>query len=67
MFALEHANYARWLSVHVCNVVTLQTSHPRVYEEFSSGAFAVRKSTHAFSAIAMDRAHEQENTSIKGD
>ena len=67
MFALDHVNYARWLSVHVRDMATLQTSHPGVYQKFSSGAFAVRKSTRVFSAIAMDHAHEQENSSIKGD
>lgn len=48
-------------------MTTLQTSHPSVYEKFTSGALTVRKITHAFSAIAMDHAHEQENASIKGD
>jgi len=48
-------------------MATLQTSHPSVYQKFTSGAFAVRKSARAFSAIAMDHAHEQENSSIKGD
>ena len=67
MFALDHVNYVRWLSIHVHDMTKLQTSHPRVYEEFMSGAFAVRKSTHAFSAIAMDHVHKQENASIKGD
>ena len=67
MFALDHVNYARWLSVHVRDMATLQTSHPSVYQKFTSGAFAVCKSTRAFSAIAMDHAHEQENSSIKGD
>ena len=67
MFALDHVNYARWLSVHVRDMATLQTSHPSVYQKFTCGAFAVRKSTRTFSAIAKDHAHEQENSSIKGD
>ena len=65
MFALDHVNYARWLSVHVRDMATLQKSHPTVYQKFISGAFAVHKSTNPFSAIALDHAHEQENASIK--
>ena len=65
MFALDHINYARCLSVHVRDMTSLPTSHPSVYQQFTNGAYAVRKSTHAFSAIALDHAHEQENSSIK--
>lgn len=67
MFALDHINYARCLSVHVRDMTSLPTSHPSVYQQFTNGAFAVLKSTHSFSAIALDHAHEQENSSIKGD
>lgn len=31
------------------------------------GNFTVKKSKHAFSAIAIDHAHEQNNASVKGD
>lgn len=66
MFVLEQINYAMWLLVHVWDMVILQTSHPNVYHNFTNGAFVVRKSSHAFSAmIALDHAHEQENASIK--
>ena len=67
MFALDHVNYARWLSVHVRDMATLHKSHPSVYQKFTSGAFVVQKSKNAFSAIALDQAHEQENASIKGE
>ena len=67
MFALDHVNYARWLSVHVRDMATLLRSHPSVYQKFTSGAFAVQKSKNAFSAIALGHAHEQENASIKGE
>ena len=63
-----HINYARWLlTIHFRDMTTPQTSHPRVYEKFAPGAFAVRKSTRVFSAIAMDHAQEEENASIKGE
>lgn len=38
MFTVDHVNCARWLSVHIRNMTTLQTYHPRVYEKFTSGA-----------------------------
>jgi hypothetical protein len=31
------------------------------------GNFTVNKTTHNFSAIALDHAHEQNNASVKGD
>ena len=51
MFALDHVNYARLLSVHVRDMATLHKSHPNVYQKFTSRAFAVQKSKNAFSAI----------------
>ena len=68
MFVLDHVNYARWLSVHVRDMVQLKDSHPKVYEHFESGAFVVNKTTRVFSAIALNHAHEQKNAAaIKGD
>ena len=67
MFALDRVNYSRWLSMHIRDMERLPTAHPDVYQKFCSGAFTVHKSRHAFSAIALDHAHEQENASIKGD
>ena len=67
MFALDRVNYSRWLSMHIRDMERLPTAHPDVYRKFCSGAFTVHKSRHAFSAIALDHAHEQENASIKGD
>lgn len=57
----------RWLSVHVRDMATLHKSHASVYQEFTSGAFTVHKSTNVFSAIALDHAHEQKNPSIRGE
>ena len=66
-FVSDHVNYARWLSVHVRDMVQLKDSHPKDYEHFESSAFVVNKTTRVFSAIALDHAHEQENAAIKGD
>lgn len=67
VFALDHINYARWLSVHVRDMCSLKEAHPTVYEEFSSGAFVATKIQQPFSAIALDQAHEQMNAQVKGD
>ncbi|KAJ8366786.1 hypothetical protein AAFF_G00342400 [Aldrovandia affinis] len=48
-------------------MVTLVTKHPSVYAQFLAGNFTVKKTTHAFSAIALDQAHEQNNALVKGD
>ena len=48
-------------------MVSLKECHPNVYAEFVKGNFTVRKSKRAFSANAIDHAHEQNNASVKGD
>ena len=66
-FALGHINYARWIPVHLRDMVTLATKHASVYTQFLAGNFTVKKTTHAFSAMAIDQAHEQNNAFVKGD
>ena len=67
LFALNHTNYARWIPVHLRDMRSLSQIAPDVAVEFEQGSFTVRKSTRAFSAIAIDHAHEQNNASVKGD
>ena len=67
MFSLDHINYARWLSVHLREMRALQVKHPDVYRHIRQRQFVVHKTKHAFSAIALDHAHEQINASVKGD
>lgn len=66
-FALDRTNYARWIPVHLRDMVGLKQSHPDIYAEFMNGKFVVKKTRHAFSAIAIDQAHEQNNACVKGD
>jgi len=47
--------------------LALQEHHPEIYCQFMSGNFAVSKSTHKFSSMAIDQVHEQLNAVIKGD
>ena len=66
MFALDHTHYARWLSVHIRDMMTLAERHPDVLSEFTSGNFVVHKTSNKFSAIALDQVHEQNNAMVKG-
>ena len=67
MLAFDHTNNARWLPIHIKDMVQLKERVPSVYEEYNKGNFVVQKSTHVFSTMAMDQAHEQMNDLIKGD
>ena len=66
-FALNHHNYARWLSVHLLDMRALPQTAPDVARTFDDGFFTVNKSSKRFSAIAIDQAHEQNNAIVKGD
>ena len=41
MFALNHSNYARWLPVHIRDMVQLPTKAASTYAEFKKGHFVV--------------------------
>ena len=66
-FALNHTNYARWLPVHIRDMMTLAQIHPAVAREFEAGKFVVRKTCHSFSSLPIDQAHEQNNKRVNGD
>ena len=66
-FALGHTNYARWIPIHLRDMLNLESKHPRVFSQFMMGNFTVRKTGRSFSAIAIDQAHEQNNALVKGD
>ncbi len=65
-FALDHTHYSRWIPVHLRDMVSLKECHPAIYAEFMKGNFVVKKSKHAFSSIAIDQVHEQNNAHVKG-
>lgn len=68
MFAMDHPNYARWLSVHYRDMCELPVKHPEVYAQFcNNGSFVVHKTSRLFSSIALDHAHEQVNAVVKGE
>ena len=66
-FALDQIHYARWIPVHLRDMITLKDVHPTVFAELMKGNFVVKKTERRFSAIAIDQAHEQNNASVKDD
>ena len=64
-FALNHTNYARWLTVHPRDIYALQHEVPDVHQRFTNGLFVVHKTQRRFSAIPVDQAHEQNNALVK--
>ncbi|XP_044175497.1 uncharacterized protein LOC122958628 [Acropora millepora] len=67
VFALDHQNYARWLSVHLRDMLELSQKHPDIHQEFTRGSFVVHKTQKPFCSIALDHAHEQVNAVVKGE
>ena len=55
IFSLNHYNYARWLSVHVNDLMRLPITNRRLYEEFLAGNFVLQKSNNSFSAMALGK------------
>ena len=65
-FALNHHLYARWASVHIRDIKTLEESGSDLIEEFAQSKFVVTKSRNRFPAIALNQNHEQCNATLKG-
>ena len=67
MFSLAHYHNARWMTVHVRDLLTLENTCPTTHEQFLNGNFVTQKTSHKFSALAHDQVHEQRNAMVKGD
>ena len=68
MFALDHYLYARWMSVHMRDLLALEFDCPSVHQQFSEkGNFVTQKTNKKFSGMAHDHVHEQLNAIVKGD
>ena len=65
IFALNHFNYARWLSLHVDDLLKLVYKCSDIYKEFCNGHFVISKIESPFSSIAIDQAREQNNAIIR--
>lgn len=42
-FAFNHVHYARWLTVHLVDLLNLEISHPDLYQSFAKSNFTVQK------------------------
>ena len=62
LFAMDRTRYARWVPVHITNMIQLKDTS--VYRFIH---FTVLKTGHTFSSMALDQNHEQLNEVIKGD
>ena len=66
-FTFDNYHYAWWISVHLRDMMALSHLHPDIHREFVKGHFTVKKTSHAFSNLAIDQAHEQNNAVVKDD
>ena len=66
-FALDHLNYARWLSVHLKDLNILSSTNPTIYAAFLEGNFVVTKTSRNLSSIPIDHVQEQNNKLVKED
>ena len=65
-FGLDHHNCARWLLVHTTEMSALHRNHPKLFDEFAKGNFAVQKTDPKFSKTGLDHNHELMNNKVKG-
>ena len=66
-FAVDHLNYARWLSVHRKDLKSLSSTNSTIYAAFLEINFVVTKTLQNFSSIHIDHAHEQNKKLEKKD
>ena len=66
LFASDHYNYARWVSVHLRDLTGVHLTCPDVFREFNDGHFSSQKTKRKFSKMALDQCYEQNNELIKG-
>ena len=66
-FALDHTQYARWMSVLVQDLLCLEMKQSEMYAALVKGYFTVRKNSRVFSNMGIDQAHEQNNKILKND
>jgi hypothetical protein len=54
-FALDHPNYARWMSVHIRDMMSRHNLQPHIAAEFEMGNFVVHNAHHAYSSTPLTR------------
>ena len=63
----QYVNYARWILIHLRDIMVLEEQHSDVARAFHKGNFVIQKSRRDFSAMTIDQAHQKNNAVIKGD
>ena len=53
-FANNNVNYARWFTIHLRDMMSIDQQHPEVAKGFHKGNFVVHKSERAFSGLAIE-------------
>ena len=66
-FMFNQIHYARWLPIHVKDMVELEWKHPEIHKEFTKGNFIIQKSRKKCSLIPKDHSHEQTTKVMKSD
>ena len=56
---MDRHNYARWCSVYLEDMLTLQETAPEAYQEMCKGRFTVKHPDKTFSSVSTDQAFEQ--------
>ena len=64
-FIFDYYNYARWLFVHIQDLLSLPITCYQLYQEFERGKIVAQISNRKFSRIHYDQAHEQSNETKK--
>ena len=64
-FIFDKFKYSRWLSVHLFDLMAVETMFPDIYENFNKVFFTFQKLEKQFSQMALDQVHEQNNCIIK--
>ena len=60
-FVLDHHNYARWVPVHIQDMMTITSGIREQLQQF----WIFRKTLHQFPAMPLDQEHEQNNAKVK--
>ena len=67
-FALDHYNYARWLSVHIYDLLALPQNLPQLHRFFMDRYFTFQKTDCQVLLMGLDsrQIHQQNNAVMKG-
>ena len=64
-FIFHKFNFSRWLSVHLFDLMTVETMFLDIYENFNKGFATFQKSENQFSQMALGQVHKQNNRTTK--